>query len=309
MDAQSLPNLASLRSLEAAARLRSYTLAARELHVTHSAVSHQIRQLEAQLGVALFARSGTQMLPTPVCARLAARLRRSLGDLVEALGEAMGEAGASSMPLELSVMADFANVWLIPRLADLARAHLQIELSVRLHTGMAPPDPRSVDRGIWHRPVEAHDHRSVRLLEDQVIAVCSPGLTARHPGLTLGTLPQAPLLRFALRSWKEFFAAAGIDAGEPAHGVIYSDAEALLRAALAGQGVAMVRRQMADAYLGRGDLVRIGDVEIRAQLDYFLSWREGHPRASTIHTFHDWLRQQLTAAPEPLGTGDDGRRT
>ncbi|MFK0290667.1 LysR substrate-binding domain-containing protein [Streptomyces sp. NPDC090442] len=291
-----MPGLAALRSLEAAARLRSYTLAARELHLTHSAVSHQLRQLEAQLGVPLFTRSGTQMLPTPACARLADRLRRSLGDLVDALTEAAGTGVAAPAPLELSVMADFATVWLIPRLDDLARAHPEIELSLRLHTGLAPPDPRSVDLGIWHRRIEAHDHRSVRLLEDRVIAVCSPELYARHPGLSIETLPRAPLLRFAPRSWQEFFAAAGLDADEPARGVRYADAEALLRAALAGQGVAMVRRQMADAYLGRGELVRIGDVEIPADLDYFLSWREDHPRAAAIEAFHHWLRTQLAAA-------------
>ncbi|RLU79749.1 transcriptional regulator [Streptomyces griseocarneus] len=296
-----------MRSLEAAARLRSYTLAARELHVTHSAVSHQIRGLEEQLGVDLFTRSGARMEPTAACERLAERLRRSLGDIAEALGEA-GGGGVASAPLELSAMADFANVWLIPRLGELARAHPEIELSLRLHTGMAPPDPRSADLGIWHRRIEAHGYRSVRLLDDRVIAVCSPGLTSRHPGLTVATLPQAPLLRFALRSWREFFTAAGIDADEPGHGVIYSDAEALLRAALAGQGVAMVRRQMADTYLRDGDLIRIGDVEIGAHLDYFLSWREGHPRESAIGTFHHWLRRKLGPVPDSLSADGGGQR-
>ncbi|MEV7598785.1 LysR substrate-binding domain-containing protein [Kitasatospora sp. NPDC089797] len=297
MDTSALPGLAALRCVEAAARLRSYTLAARELHVTHSAVSHQVRALEARLGAPLFTRAGPDMLPTPACERLAGRLRRTLAELAEALDEAAGAGVRAPAPLELSVMADFANLWLIPRLDDLARELPELELSLRLHTGTAPPDPRSADVGIWHRRIEERGYRSERLLADRVIAVAAPALLTRHPGLTTATLPRAPLLRFVARSWQEFFTVAGLDAEDPGHGVIYSDAEALLRAALADQGVAMVRRQLAEAHLRGGELVRIGEVEIPAQLDYYFSRREDHPRAAVIEALRGWLRARLDAAP------------
>jgi len=293
------PNLAALRALEAAARLRSFTLAAEELHLTHSAVSHQIRQLEAALETTLFSRVGTEMIPTPSCLRLTLRLRQALSDMDQALEEARSEGSPSRRQLNLNVMADLANVWLIPRLADFSKAHPDIDLSLSVHHAVTPPDPRSVDVGIWHRRVDQHGFRSDLLLEDQVIAVCSPEFRQRHAPLTLAALPNVPLLHFATRSWLEFFQAAGIPHAEPRSGPSFSEPASLLNAALTGLGVAMVRTHLARAYLQRGALVQIGDVQIRAHLNYYFVWREDNPSEPAIRSLYQWLREQLESpAPE-----------
>jgi LysR family transcriptional regulator, glycine cleavage system transcriptional activator len=111
-------SLAALRAVEAAARLRSYTLAAQELHITHSAVSHQVRQVESQLGTTLFTRVRTQMVPTPACEQLVGRLRSALGEIDAALRQTAAHDKTETAPLYLSVMADFANVWLVRRIGD-----------------------------------------------------------------------------------------------------------------------------------------------------------------------------------------------
>lgn len=172
-------NYASLRALEAAERRRSYSLAATERYVTHSAISHQIRQLEMSLGITLFVRSGTQMLPTPECTRLAARIRRALNEIDQALAETSARQGAEVTSLSLSVMADFAMFWLIPQLGTFTAQYPEIEFTVVPHTDIAPPDSRTADIGIWHQKITAHGYRSVRLTEDSVICVCSPGFAAR----------------------------------------------------------------------------------------------------------------------------------
>jgi LysR family transcriptional regulator, glycine cleavage system transcriptional activator len=287
-----IPPLQALRALEAAARRRSFSRAAEELHLTHSAISHHLRALEAELGVDLFKRVGAQMIPTAAGAQLADRVRRSLDDLRDAL-EATRPGVNGVTRLEVSVMSDFASVWLIPRLGDFNERYPDVDLSLHMHADVSPPDPYPFDIGIWHRRVEAPGFQIRKLLDDQVVAVCSPELLARYPGFTLGQLASMPLLRFSRRGWRDFFEAAGIEGSEPTRGPIYDDPGLLLQATLAGQGVATARLQMARDAIERGELVRLGQVQIPASLDYFFTWRDGHPREDAIGQFYRWVKSRL----------------
>ncbi|HKT92924.1 MAG TPA: LysR family transcriptional regulator, partial [Paraburkholderia sp.] len=218
--ARSLPPLQALRALEAAARRRSFSRAAEELHLTHSAVSHHLRALETELGVELFRRTGSRMIPTAAGAQLAERVRRSLDDLRDALDATRpGVSGVTR--LELSVMSDFASVWLIPRLGDFYDRHPMVDLSLRMHADVTPPDPYPFDIGIWHRRVDEPGFQIRKLLDDQVVAVCSPALLARHPGFRIEDLASMPLLRFSRRSWRDFFEAAGVAGDEPERGPVF----------------------------------------------------------------------------------------
>src|SRR5580698_5533831 len=184
-----IPPLQALRALEAAARRRSFSRAAEELHLTHSAISHHLRGLEAQLGVELFRRAGARMIPTAAGAQLADRVRHSLDDLSEALDAARRGVGAAGVTrLELSGMSDFLSVWLIPRLGDFYETHPLIDLSLHMHANVVPPDPYSVDIGIWHRRVDEPGFLARKLLDDQVVAVCSPTLLARYPAFRIEDL-------------------------------------------------------------------------------------------------------------------------
>lgn len=289
---RSLPPLQALRALEAAARRRSFSRAAEELHLTHSAVSHHLRALEAELGVELFRRAGSRMIPTAAGAQLAERVRRSLEELREALDATRpGVSGVTR--LELSVMSDFASVWLIPRLGDFYDRHPDVDLSLRMHAGVTPPDPYPFDIGIWHRRVEEPGFQIRKLLDDQVVAVCSPALLARYPAFRIEDLASMPLLRFSRRSWRDFFDAAGVAGDEPERGPVFDDAGLLLQATVAGQGAATARLQLARGFIERGELVQLGQVRIPASLDYYFTWREGHPREVAIQQFYRWVKAQL----------------
>lgn len=289
---RSLPPLQALRALEAAARRRSFSRAAEELHLTHSAVSHHLRALEAELGVELFRRAGSRMIPTAAGAQLAERVRRSLEELREALDATRpGVSGVTR--LELSVMSDFASVWLIPRLGDFYDRHPDVDLSLRMHAGITPPDPYPFDVGIWHRRVEEPGFQIRKLLDDQVVAVCSPALLARYPAFRMEDLASMPLLRFSRRSWRDFFEAAGVAGDEPERGPVFDDAGLLLQATVAGQGAATARLQLARGFIDRGELVQLGQVRIPASLDYYFTWREGHPREAAIQQFYRWIKAQL----------------
>lgn len=289
---RSLPPLQALRALEAAARRRSFSRAAEELHLTHSAVSHHLRALEAELGVELFRRAGSRMIPTAAGAQLAERVRRSLEELREAL-DATRPGVSAVTRLELSVMSDFASVWLIPRLGDFYDRHPDVDLSLRMHADVTPPDPYPFDIGIWHRRVDEPGFQIRKLLDDQVVAVCSPALLARYPAFRIEDLASMPLLRFSRRSWRDFFDAAGVAGGEPERGPVFDDAGLLLQAAVAGQGAATARLQLARGFIDRGELVQLGQVRIPASLDYYFTWREGHPREAAIQQFYRWVKAQL----------------
>jgi LysR family transcriptional regulator, glycine cleavage system transcriptional activator len=287
-----IPPLQALRALEAAARRRSFSRAAEELNLTHSAVSHHLRALEAELGAQLFKRVGSQMIPTTAGAQLADRVRRNLDDLRDALASVRpGENEVTR--LELSVMADFAGVWLIPRLGDFYERYPNIDLSLHMHAHVAPPDPYPFDVGIWHRRVDEPGFEIRKLLDDQVVAVCTPALLAKFPDYRFEELANMPLLRFSRRGWRDFFEAAGIPGTEPTRGPVFDDPGLLLQATLAGQGVATARLQMARDFIERGELVRLGHAHIPASLDYFFTWREGHPREDAIGQFYRWVKSKL----------------
>ncbi|MGS0896742.1 LysR substrate-binding domain-containing protein [Burkholderia stagnalis] len=289
-------SFSALRALEAAARRRSFTLAAQELHLTHSAISHQIRQVESLLGTSLFTRLQSEMMPTPTCLRLAERIRHNLADMELALLEAKDAGKPRRQVLEVCVMADFANVWLIPRLDAFSERYPHLDLSITLHNALDTPERHDTDIGIWHRRVDKRGFQSKKLLEDQVIAVCTQAFFRRHGPLTVADLVRVPLLRFAGRSWREFFHASGIDAGDPPHGPTFSDAASLLQAALAGQGVAMLRERLIRSRLLDRTLIRIGETRIPSNLDYYLCWKEDNPKVDAIRQFSEWLAEAIDQA-------------
>ncbi|MBU9413524.1 LysR substrate-binding domain-containing protein [Burkholderia multivorans] len=284
-------NFSALRALETAERCRSFTLAAHELNVTHSAVSHQIRQIESLLEVSLFTRRQTQMIPSATCTQLAQRVRQSLVDIEFALLEAKHVDRQQRVILKIGVMADFANVWLIPELETFYNRYPHLDLSITVRNTVDTPEAHELDLGIWHRSIDRNGFQSTKLPDDQVIAVCTPAFFAKHGAPKIEDLVNVPLLRFARRSWREFFHAADIAAGDPEYGPIFDDASALLSAALAGQGVAMLRERLTRSYLRDGALVQVGSTQIRANLAYYLCWREDNPKQEAIRQFIGWLEK------------------
>ncbi|PQV54801.1 LysR substrate-binding domain-containing protein [Paraburkholderia sp. BL21I4N1] len=289
-------NLSALRALETAERCRSFTAAAHELSLTHSAISHQIRQIESMLDIVLFTRTQSRMIPTSTCTRLAERVRESLTEIECALLEAGKANRQQRLVLKVSVMADFATVWLIPELEAFYSQYPHLDLSIAVRNTLDIPEGYESDIGIWHKSVDRNGFQSRKLLEDQVIAVCTPAFLEKHGPLTVADLVHVPLMRFTGRSWQEFFHAANLAAGDPEHGPIFDDAASLLHAALAGQGVAMLRERLTGSYLQQGKLVQVGSTRIPSNLAYYLCWREGHPKQEAILQFVGWLEGMVRQA-------------
>ena len=192
-------NFAALLALETAERYRSFTAAARELNVTRSAVSHRIIQIEALLEKSLFERIQSQMIPTSTCTRVAERVRRNLADIELALLEAKHTSRQQRPVLKVSVMADFANLWLIPKLKTFYGLYPNLDLKITVGYTLNAPEGHEVDLGIWHRTIDQEGFQSRRLLNDSAsppqAALVGQGVDMLgepqpHPDLREGTLAQ-----------------------------------------------------------------------------------------------------------------------
>ncbi|MCC5884705.1 MAG: LysR family transcriptional regulator [Halomonas sp.] len=246
--------LSQLRAFEAAARHRSFKQAAEELAVTPAAVSHQVRELEALLGLALFERRIRQVVPTPAAEQLFSVLRRGFDAFGDAL-EALREQGNGSS-VTLSCTSAFASQWLLPRLADFHTLHPDIDL--RIHASEAPLDlSRGASLAIRYGMGPYPEHEAEVLAEDAFALVASPQL-----GLaSYGDLKTVRHIVFdwhcstlGLPSWQHWCQAAGGTIADLGASLTFSDESHAIQAVIAGQGVALLSLTLVKAELERGVL-------------------------------------------------------
>jgi LysR family glycine cleavage system transcriptional activator len=290
--ARRLPPLSALRPFEAAARLGSFTRAAEELHITHGAVSHQVRALEEHLGTALFARHGKRVALTAAGRVFGERIRAALLEIAQA---ADALRARREDRLTVSVLPSFASRWLMPRLIRFMDAHPGIEVNVIASTALADFHNEEVDvairfgRGPW--PQLACE----MFLEDEYFPVASP--TANR-----GKLPKTPrelLRRGIIREdrdyWTAWFEAAGVPVEEAitARGPIFNDSTYALQSAARGEGIALARRSIVAEDLERGTLKRLFRIAVPSLERYwFVSPVEtaGMPK---VRAFRDWVKAEL----------------
>jgi LysR family glycine cleavage system transcriptional activator len=296
-----------LRTFEAAARLGSYTRAAEELHVTHSAVSHQIRALEEQLGFALFSRQGRAVVLTPAGEELAASANTALRQMAETIGDLRRRS--DSRRLSISVMPSFAGRWLAPRIAAFIDANPDCEVNILSSTERVDFAREAVDVAIRWGPGGYTGVRVEHLMDDVLFPVISPAFPGRVPQ-TPADLAGLPLLRSDLEFWTPWFRRAGLDLPEPGTGLLLSDSGLLVRATIKGQGVALARRSLVSLALRRGKLLRpfAADLEVpyhspsAATLPdsdpslprwrYWLVLPQRRVETPLLQRFLDWVREE-----------------
>jgi LysR family transcriptional regulator, glycine cleavage system transcriptional activator len=288
-----LPPLRSFRVLEAAARHQNYTRAADELHLTHSAVSHQIHALEASLGVRLFERSGRQMRATDAGRQLAQDVRATLDALAGAVERVRGAESANS--ITVSVLPSFAAAWLVARLGGFLERHPQVELRLESTTALADFRNDGVDVAIRYGSGNWEDLECVKLFDDEVFPTMSPKLRRSERIRTPADLARVPLLRIRNQSWAPWFAAAGVNQTEPRRGPVFNDSELALQAAIQGQGVVLARGSLASAKLRAGVLVAPFKQRIASPQTCYLVYPPQHARKPSVQLFRDWLLGELSA--------------
>ena len=297
MTERNLPPLNALRAFEATARLQSVSRAAEALHVTHGAVSRQIRQLEEALGRPLFARQGRGLVLTDA----GERLREAAGSAFDGLRDAWATLRQpSSAPFVLGCPASVLARWMIPRLDRLA--HDLPGLTLHLSAQEAPPSPdlRGLDAALLiGSPPWPAGWEVTPLAPERIGPIMSPryaGATrlARAPA---ATLLDEPLLHTASRpqAWSDWARAARLDAPPRATGQGFEHLYYLLEAALAGLGVAIAPQPLVADDLAAGRLVALwGFVTTEAQWVLATPARANGERAGALAR---WLARELREAP------------
>ena len=288
--ARRLPPLSALRPFEAAARLESFTRAADELHLTHGAVSHQVRALEEHLGVPLFARHGKRVTLTAAGRTFAEAVRGAL-DAIAAGADAL--RARRDDRLTVSVLPSFASRWLMPRLLRFMDANPKVEVNVIATTALANFRDDEVDvairfgKGPWP-PLECE-----MFLEDEYFPVGPPKMPRRPR--TPRDLLTAGILREDRDYWPDWFAVAGVPVDEmrAARGPIFNDSTFALQAAARGEGIALARRSIVQEDLEKGTLVRLFDLAVPSRERYwFVSPRE-IAASPKVKRFRDWVKAEL----------------
>jgi len=293
-----LPNLARLRVFEAAARLESFTLAADELHLTQSAVSHQIRDLEDYFGRKLFVRRNRRVEPTAQ----GRRLLQGLSRVFDALEAACAEVALPDHDqiLALHCAPSFAVKVLGPLLPQFMKAHPHI--TIRLTTGADPMDlnlAREVDIAISYGSAREVPGVLVQALGDEdIVPLISPTLLSDNQD-ALDALLNLPLIDSPLSQvgWSDWFERNGLTLPQRPR-PSFDRAALVISAAADGMGIALESARLAERELRRGELVVLGDGRfepVRLPMHY-LSVRTPELKTERVRVFSDWLQARLAAS-------------
>lgn len=292
-----LPSLNALRAFAVAGRYLNLTTAAAELFVTPSALSHQIRGLEAQLSVKLFRRTGKGLALTHEGSLLLPGLTESFERMASTLS--LLKAVPQENGIAISMLSTFAMRWFIPRLSAFQKARPEID--VRISTSVALVDfiAGDVDCAIRFGDGKWKGLHADLLFPEQLVPVCSPKLPTKEKPLAAPTdLKHHTLLHAQLRAddWRIWLHAAGVDDIDAEHGPVFETRNFAIQAAIDGLGVAIV-----DPHLVAEELKSSRLIQPFAQLPisrgaYYLVYPDRITKAERFIAFRDWL---LSEAREP----------
>lgn len=295
MDRPNIP-LNALRAFEAAARHLTLSKAAIELCVTQAALSHQIRNLEERLGVALFRRVPRGLVLTDEGAALAPVLTGSL-DLIGATLDRFS-GGRYHEALHVGVVGTFATGWLIPRLAGFEAAHPEVDLRIFANNNRVSIPGEGLDLAIRFGDGSWHGLQATRIMDAPLAPMCAPDRARTMSG------PQAMLEQPLLRSyrtgeWERWFAGLGL-ACPPLRGPMLDSSIAMADMAAEGHGIALLPPALFGHWTDRGRLVTLFDHSIVAGA-YWLTRLQSRPETSGMRSFREWLCRAV--ADQPPATG------
>ena len=299
-----LPSLNGLRAFEAAARHLSFTRAADELNVTQTAVSHQIRRLEDQLGVVLFERRNRALALTREAQDYLPAVRAAFEDLRQATARL--RRPERDAVLTVSTTASLAAKWLVTRVAAFQDAHPGIEVRITTSAHLVDFRREQVDMAVRYGRGKWPGVRARWLMAEDIFPVCSPALLRgdkplrRPEDLVHHTLLHATVSR---EDWQLWLTAAGLPTAlARRRGLSFDQSFMAIQAAMDGLGVALGRSAYVEADLAAGRLVVPFDVVLPADAGFYVVAPEETAEAPKIVLFRDWLVASVApgaVAPPP----------
>jgi LysR family glycine cleavage system transcriptional activator len=291
-----LPSLNGLRAFEASARLMSFTHAAAELNVTQTAISHQIRRLEEQIGIKLFIRQNRALALTREAEDYLPSVRAAFEDLRRATARLLRTERDGR--LTVSTTASLATKWLVSRVAAFQDANPGLEVRITTSTHLVDFRREEVDIAVRYGRGNWPGLRAVWLMAERLFPVCAPGLLAgpeplRQPAdLAHHTLLHTMVSR---DDWRLWLTAAGLPHTIAARrGLTFDQGFTAIQAAMEGLGVALGRQSLVEADIAAGRLVAPFDTELPQDAGYYVVMPEATADTPKIVLFRDWLIASAT---------------
>jgi LysR family glycine cleavage system transcriptional activator len=286
-----LPSLTGLQAFEVAARHMSFTKAAAELNVTQTAISHQIRRLEEQLGRPLFIRRNRTLALTPEARDYLPLIRSAFEDLRRAT-EKFRRADHDGV-LTVSTTASLATKWLVPRAAAFQEANPGIEVRITTSAHLVDFTREDVDMAVRYGRGHWPGLQAEWLMPENIFPVCSPALLSggkplkRPEDLAHHTLLHTMVSR---EDWQLWLTASGLPASLAARrGLVFDQSFMALQAAMEGLGVALGRSHLVEADIAAGRLVAPFDIVIPQDAGYYIVVPEENADRPKIKLFRAWL--------------------
>ena len=295
-----IPSLAALQVFDAAARHMSFTRAAADLNVTQSAVSRQIRDLEAFLGQPLFHRIKQRLVMTEAGEAYAASVRELLNQAEAATLQVMAYNGRGGV-LTVALLPTFGSRWLVPRLGDFIARHPDIQLN--LVSQVKPFDfaGSGIDAAVHFGSDVWPDAVCHRLMGEVIVPVCAPALLGGRPALARPQdVRQFPMLQLTTRpqAWADWLHAVGVDTLDGPPGPRFEEFQMVIQAAIAGLGIAVLPRFLIQEELASGRLALAIDRPVVSDQAYYLVHPEGKSDLYKVCVFRDWLVEQCAGGSE-----------
>ena len=278
-----------LRAFDVAARNLNLTTAAEEMNVTHAAVSRQVKQLEQRLGVQLFERLPRGLKLTPHGALLAEGTREAFDRLATALEDIA--IPAVRHKLTISTFSSLSSRWLMPRLQAFSSRFPEIDLHIITTARLVDFAREDVDFAIRFGSGRYPGLHVVPLFQPKEIAVCSPSLLKAGPPIhTFADLRHYTLLHDdSYREWIRWLDAVGVKGVNPRRGIICGDRNAMIQAALEGQGIALASAVFAQGELQAGRLVKVFPNEITMEYAIYAVCLPRRLEDPIVSAAIDWL--------------------
>ncbi|MDX8408241.1 MAG: transcriptional regulator GcvA [Mariprofundaceae bacterium] len=295
-DSARLPSLNALRTFTVVGRHLNLTHAAAELFVTPSALSHQIRSLEEQLGLTLFNRSRSGLSLTAA----GQALLPAITSAFEQMRAAINDLSKASRPdvLTVSMLSTFAMRWFIPRLFRFKAQYPDIEVRISTSIELVNFEREDIDCAIRSGRGEWPGTHAIRLFAERFTPVCSPDLAHADMPLTAPEdLARHTLLHAKMRpdDWRIWLKAARLEHLTPAHEQTFETRNFVIAAAIRGLGVAIMDPVLVDEELKDGRLIQPFPQTLATESAYYFVWPDTHEEKPAAALFRQWLTGEASS--------------
>jgi LysR family transcriptional regulator, glycine cleavage system transcriptional activator len=291
-----LPSLKFLKTFQVAAQHQSFKIAADELCITPSAISHQIKSLEQQLGIALFDRGPHSLVLTEAGRKYLLSIDAIFSRLETVTEQLRIRYGRSVV--RLHVPPFFASEMLMPRLQTFMQLRPDMDIHINTVGGSLQSHPAEADLSVVVDAVPDEGLASYRLFEQTFVPACSPQLRQDAAISSIDDLNAQTLLIHEARrdGWQRWAEMSGRENLQPRSVVRFDTMQAVVQAAESGIGVALVSTRLSAGRFSTGSLVKLFETELPTGEAYYLIYRREDSERAEINSLTSWLLSEFADA-------------